>query len=264
MQLQTLKISTRFLSGLTLLLACIIIPIQASAVPAITSPRFYSVSIFNTNNSNSMNDIRRLASNLQRELRAHRGNFVTDPIRISREFDNPGRPGPSVARNHPGDVLLIAEFRSASRRNAFDNDRDVIRIRGAIPSRTPEIIRFQGTSLGPTAFALPNISNNQIRRGSAYLLLNALTLRLSRLPGFIAYSTASLPELLRLGTRTFAPINVTRNLKGNYGFRMLSITDWRSINTLNQFHNSRSFLSRVRLRNAGLSRLTDSLARPQR
>lgn len=200
------------------------------------------------------------------ELLEKRGaHYLTSPIMIEKSLPNKAQP--EYIQNALGKVLMIAEFPDEARLIAYIEDPAVqAHFDKAQDFSNSELI-FIAKEFNPMGMmpSQPPIGTFVNRKKPAFIMINDISMNSFIKPStpyrIMKYMNANFPKLQVAGVKMIMPLEKVSDVRGQYPFEVLFMSEWPSERIFNEFHADKDFIKlTAETRNKAFSRFTESKA----
>lgn len=191
--------------------------------------------------------------------KTYNGTLMVNPIVIERQIETDVAPSYTTAFDF--DYIFIIRFDKKSDAKKYANDSRTIKNYKDFS----KLAKKQTVFLSKIMMALPGIpkfpeiDNKLIRPEPAFILVNAIKMKMTptSIVRMMKYFKRNYPSITKSGTNYFSTFKVAKVLKGDFDFKMLFLTEWKSMKAFNGLHNSGNFKENVHLRNKSFKGFTE-------
>jgi len=223
----------------------------------------YLVSIYQLNNAIESSEIYFKATNSL--LGKNDASYLKSPIVIEKDLPNSAQP--SFTEAAIGNVIFIAEFKNRESLDSFVKNADVIEHMDAIARAAHEEIVFIAEDFNPMGMMVDTIplKDFETRIKPAFLMINDISMNSFLNPmtpyRIMSYMNDNFPLLEEAQVRFIRPLEKVENLRGNYAFDVLNLSEWPSEQVFTDFHLNPTFIKLAKdTRNKAFDGFTESKA----
>ena len=187
------------------------------------------------------------------------------PIIIEKNLPNTAQP--AFTQAYLGNVIFIAEFSNSKNLDAFLADSQVRSSMDSLAKTASKEIVFIAKDFNPMGMMTDTAPLNAIkpRKAPAFLMINDITMNsfLNPLTPYriMRYMDGNFPRLQQAQVGFIRPLQKMSNVRGDYQFDVMGISEWPSERIFNQFHANPDFIKLARTtRNKAFAAFTESKA----
>ena len=192
--------------------------------------------------------------------KTYNGTLMVNPIVIEGQIETDVAPSYTTALDF--DYIFIIRFDKKSDAKKYANDSRTIKkykdFSKLVEKQTVFLSKIMMALPGMPKF--PEIDNKLIRPEPAFILVNAIKMKMTPTPivRMMKYFKRNYPSITKSGTNYFSTFKVAKVLKGDFDFKMLFLTEWKSMKAFNELHNTENFKENVHLRNKSFKGFTEA------
>jgi len=198
-------------------------------------------------------------------LLRHGGAYLDAPIIIDKDLSSPAEP--QFTGTFPGNVILIAEFTNKLDLQRYLEDSVVQSQLDALASIATNEIVFIAKDFNPMGMmdAKPRLGEFDYRDSPAFLMINAILMKSFFNPltpyRIMSYMDQNTPRLEAANVKIIMPLEKVLDVRGEYAFEVLFLSEWQSEDSYNVYHHDVDFIQLANeTRNKAFSAFTESKA----
>lgn len=191
------------------------------------------------------------------------GADLKAPIIIEKNLPNAGQP--QFTQDYLGNVIFIVEFNNAKNLDAFLGDNQVRMSMDWLANLASKEVVFIAKDFNPMGMMADTASLNafKARKAPAFLMINDITMKsfLNPLTPYriMGYMDGNFPRLQQAQVSFVRPLQKVSNVRGDYKFDVMGISEWPSEQVFNQFHDDPDFIKLAKAtRNKAFAAFTES------
>jgi len=204
-------------------------------------------------------------SNTQKLLASHSGQYLDAPIILSKALLNPAQP--TYTEPSLGNVIFIAEFPNRAQLNTYLKNADVLDQINAIEKSSKQEYVFVAKEFNPMGLlpTYPAVGQFARREEPAFIMVNDIAMKsfLNPLTPYriTRYMNKNISNLGDAEVQMMMPFKKVADIRGNYPYEVLFMTEWPSEKKFNEFHDQYDFIQLTKsTRNKAFSAFTESKA----
>ena len=204
-------------------------------------------------------------SKTQALLAGNRGHYLDAPIIISKALPNPAQP--AYTARAPGNVIFIAEFPDRKHLNAYLKNPEVLAQMNSMAQSSQQERVFMAKEFNPMGMlpAHPAVGQFERRAAPAFIMVNDIAMKsfLNPLTPYriTRYMNINFPNLKNAEVKMMMPFEKVTDIRGNYPYEVLFMSEWSSEEAFNEFHQQDDFIQLTKTtRNKAFSAFTESKA----
>jgi hypothetical protein len=204
----------------------------------------YLVSIYKLDNAKEESNVYLKATSPF--LSKYYGSYLQSPLIIEKNLPNPAQP--SFVQESVGNVILIAEFKNRKNLDRFVEDVDVIKHMNAIGKKTEREIIFVAKDFNPMGMMADTtqLKNFELRGEPTFIMINDISMNSFLNPmtpyRIMRYMNENFPLLKESNVRFIRPLEKVKDLRGNYNFDVLNLSEWPNEQVFDDFHSNQVFI----------------------
>jgi len=223
----------------------------------------YLVSIYKLDNAKEESSAYLMATSPF--LSQNHGLYLQSPLIIEKNLPNPAQP--SFVQESVGNVIFIAEFKNRKSLDSFVEDADVVKHMNAIGNKTEREIVFVAKDFNPMGMMADTtqLKNFESQGEPAFIMINDISMNSFLNPmtpyRIMRYMNENFPLLKQSNVRFIRPLEKVQDLRGNYNFDVLNLSEWPSEQVFDDFHINKIFIKLATdTRNKAFSGFTEAKA----
>jgi len=210
----------------------------------------------NTSISNYLEAIQNIA-------KTYNGRLMVNPIHIEGQIETDVAPITTTAFDYDYIFILRFDKKSDAKRYARDHRVEENYMSFSVLLEKQTVFLSKNMMALPGMPKFPEIDNTLVRPAPAFILVNAIKMSMTPTPviRMMKYFKRNYPSITNSGTNYFSTFKVAKVLKGDFDFKMLFLTEWKSMEAFKAVHNSENFKKNVHLRNKSFKGFTEGKGR---
>lgn len=209
---------------------------------------------------NSINYYLETAKNI---AKTYNGTLMVNPISIEGQIKTDVAPTYTTAFDF--DYIFILRFDKKSDAKKYAKDSRTLKnyIDFSILVEKQTVFLSKNMMALPGMPKFPEIDNKLLRPEPAFILVNAIKMKSTptSIVRMMKYFKRNHPSITESGTNYFSTFKVLKVLKGEFNFKTLFLTEWKSMEAFNEIHYSQNFKKNVHLRNKSFKGFTEGKGR---
>jgi hypothetical protein len=196
-------------------------------------------------------------------INKNNGSYLTFPLLNEKDLTSLALP--AFTQPKIGNLIFVAEFEN---RTALDNYvKDSVTPMNAIAKMATKEIVFIAKDFNPMGMMedIPSLRDFKPRDRPAFLMVNDISMNSFLNPmnpyRIMRYMNSNLPGLKEANVGFIRPLEKVENVRGNYAFDVLNLSEWPSEQVFNDFHRNSDFIKLTsKTRNKAFKKFTESKA----
>lgn len=209
------------------------------------------------------NEGERYVEALKKLVKQEGGELHVRPIKVVQQIETDVKPASTTAFGYDWVGILHFPNKKTANKFALGEDYAQLIVQHSKAFRTHTSFLSKRMSALPGMPNFPLIQNDLLHPDPAFLLVNAIDMK--KTPGAVMrmmrYFKSNYPLLTDYGTQFFATFKVSEVVQGAFGFDMIFLTEWESMEKFHEVHEHPKFRENVHLRNNSFKGFTEAEGR---
>lgn len=200
---------------------------------------------------------------IQNVARTYNGTLMVNPINIDGQIETDVAPKYTTAFDYDYIFILRFDKKSDAKKYAKDHKIAINYKHLSVIAENQTVFLSKNMMALPGMPKFPEIDNKLVRPAPAFILVNAIKMKTTptSMIRMMKYFKRNYPSITKSGTNYFSTFKVVKVLKGKFDFKMLFLTEWKSMEAFNEVHSSSNFKNNVHLRNKSFNGFTEGKGR---
>ena len=210
------------------------------------------------------NKIQHLYHDTKLEISKYNGRHLGLPFKVIKDLKNEA--SPAYTEDYSDKIVLISEFKNEEKLNQYLNSPSVLNAFKEIRIHTIEESLFVAKEFNPLGMMkpTPTIAQRESGTGQKFLMLNNIEMKSFLNPltplRIKRYMDSNFPNLNKNNVKIFTSYEKIQNIRGNYPFEVMFLTEWQSIENFENYHLDPEFVKLAKeTRNKAFVQFTESM-----